>query len=786
MEIAKISIFTIFIFALLLTTAKAITPYNYTNMANYVLYNITSNTFKTQTIIGNTILTLPVAYTYIPFNTTLSAIPFQYIAFAGLNSTGNFIGNITAYPYENGAIVANTTQNGKPYTYIALYYKQFILQPTYLNKTLQQIKEYSDIDVDNYEALITYNITLAQKPILTITGNGANTKHYLSFYFNDFKIPYLLYANSTALNTLINATLFWYPSTPTSIKATEIIANNTKASINSLNTYYKNSVSVFANNALSLYMSPLTASTAYMVLNNGAYQANNYTIANSSLILPSARGVFFSLYNFNLNLYAPNDTTLVNYLNPPMKYVLLPAFSTNAVVFVSANTITNPRLLNTSQSTSAVDSGNGWHHYFAYRESINITNWNYTFTSYYDNGYHNLTFKNLKYAVITIPYYFQMGNWSSGWQIGIEGYNPSSNLDLGSVPFAVLSNTTSTITLVLLNKTNESYTYNFAYIEWGNKYAGTGLQVVNTGYNNQSIKKIYMPFNFSAGSTLKTFYISNYVNTTTNSSIFVNFTNPLNSQSCIYIWSGPLTYQYAYGVGFAYYYIRDWQVIPLLDGVTYYNPYWATDKTFYVVDNARSSPTYIQSAHGLAEGPETYGGPEYAYIANATQEYQETINYNETTYAYINITYNSGYLYRPATHSFTLNSTIQYYQSSTSSSSTPIKHTPQPIGSPFSINITNATLNTSNIATIVKNNGLNQSITLMGVKTNSLVFLFLDIIFIILIFAFGSHEGIAIFGLIGLWLMGILPMSITNLILASLITLLYIASKIPSWLNGDK
>jgi len=462
--------------------------------------------------------------------------------------------------------------------------------------------------------------------------------------------------------------------------------------------------------------------------------------------------------------------------------ILIPAYSTNAVV----STINGNTIPPTPTSTSAVDSGNGWHHYFAYRESINITNWNYTFTSFYNNGYHNLTFKNLKYAVITIPYYFEMGNWSSGWQIGIEGYNPINHLDLGAIPFAILGNTTSTITLILLNKTNESYTYNFAYIEWGNKYAGTGLQVVNTGYNNQSIKKIYMPFNFSAGSTLKTFYISNYVNTTTNSSIFVNFTNPLNSQSCIYIWSGPLTYQYAYGVGFAYYYIRDWQVIPLLDGVTYYNPYWATDKTFYVVDNARSSPTYIQSAHGLAEGPETYGGPEYAYIANATQEYQETINYNETTYAYINITYNSGYLYRPATHSFTLNSTIQYYQSSASSSSPPIKHTPQPIGSPFSINITNATLNTSNVATIIKNNGLNQNITLIGLKTTSLILLFLDVLFILMIFAFGSHEGIAIFGLIGLWLMGILPMSITNLILASLITLLYIASKIPSWLNGDK
>ena len=107
--------------------------YNYINFTNLGSNGIFINP-------NNALLNInfgPVNWTYlnlssIPVLSSLSIFNNESILLQGYNGSV-FIGNISAYPYENGLLIPHYTINKKPYTSISLFFNQSVNMPTYQN-----------------------------------------------------------------------------------------------------------------------------------------------------------------------------------------------------------------------------------------------------------------------------------------------------------------------------------------------------------------------------------------------------------------------------------------------------------------------------------------------------------------------------------------------------------------------------------------------------------------------------------------------------------------------------
>ena len=499
MNYNKIAI-VITLLCIVLPITNAVTPYTtFNTIPNYKSYvNITVNSFNATMPFGaNTIDLGAVGYFYINtgFNSTLHNTPYQYLELAGF-SNGNFLGNITAYPFANGLIVANKTIEGNAYNTVTLFYNQITPAVTYLNKTnIAQIAHLSSAEIYLYNMSgVTYTLSTVNNYTLGIT----NLK------FNNQKIPYYLIGNSTS----DNFTMVHYLNTPISQREYGYSLKGTSAILNT-STTFSSPLSVTATqSSLFAYFS---ADGYYAFATEGlaVFGATKGTANIGGAIINATTskygiGLFYGSYNYYMSFYQPNV------------YYFVPAYSTN--ITLSTNQIV-PAPISPNSIVNTTDCGPGWYYDFEYRQPVNNIVFNATFTTQADPSHlgtpYQLNFTNTKYVMLNLTHYTHMGNNCEN--IYIEAFDSDYATPLGSVPFAVYgvcNATKSKISLVLPNKTSTGNVYNSIYVYF---YSNSNM----TGFNNQSLLG-----NFILGN-------GNYFTVSSTIPFLIQLTAPLNSASHI-------------------------------------------------------------------------------------------------------------------------------------------------------------------------------------------------------------------------------------------------------------
>ena len=458
----------IMLLCIALPITNAVTPFTtFNSIPNYKDYvNVTVNSYNAVMPYGSGTLDLgSVAYFYIDttFNASLRSTPIRYIEVAGFNSTGYFIGNITAYPYNNGLIIANKTINGKAYATATIFYNQITQFATYLDtQNIQITKDYLNINT-----LYLYGLTSAIGERTLFLNNNTNVTYQLSF--NNTAVPYYLTANGNSQNisilryltTGITGQRYGYAFNGTSSKAS---LNATSYTTFTLNASQSRLFAYFNNNP----------NKPYIFASNGLAVPQNQIIQNLSTSF-SAGGVFTAVSNYYFNVHLPKLAEIPY----PNTYYFLPAFTTNITV-VGNQIVTSPITLPNRTSTN-LDCAGGWYYDFNYRIPITAVNWSYNFTTnadIHDIG-NAVTLKYgagaVGYLKLNLTHYTQMG--TNCQNIFIEGYSAGFATPLGNVPFAVYScnATTPTAQLILSNTTSNSFTYNTLYVYFDSRSNMSGF-----------------------------------------------------------------------------------------------------------------------------------------------------------------------------------------------------------------------------------------------------------------------------------------------------------------------
>jgi len=683
--------------------------------------------------------TINVYATYVPYSYFGNAIYENYIMFSGINGS-TFLGNLSFIPYQNGILIPKTTLLGNTYKTLALYYNGSKAGFTgYYSKT------YTDTLQNNYEfvyySFYNYNlITTQAQTIPAQPNNNTNTGGTFQISFDNLPIPYFLI---TAPTSYLNLTYY---------RGTGIVARQIQAVYSNSNALLIGNGNVYKQNVVDngLLLNP--SGNIWLGYLNMPLYYYNYNITNASTINSVPIGLYYSNYNYILNILMPNTQKV--YSHPNYFYSLIPAFNT-------ANIITS----NTTQVITLPK--------FEYQFNITNINWTMRPSDWlnWSGGYtlHNFTPQNTaqnpsfstSYLMFSLPAYPCLQS-SNGQYGNIQVFGMQGTTNLGQIPIAQWNVQNNRVYYIMPSKTSKGLTYTqaLAYICTAKpiqsqlnttlasqfviaKYTGSGkASATNStlGSGDANFIAFINPTLFYGNETLHSYwyYSSQY------GSIWLN----------TYIYAQQISYSEFYegsSAGGSFKQLANNKIYIFSMGEP---NTWSNNEAF--TSQYKSGNQYIFSLFNSTKNNTSWvawGNYQYTTFALPYNATATLVNYFTTKYVLGNLT-------GIATTS----------SSNSSSVSNPVI---TPASPKLNLSITNSTIAT-NLANLKTT--LNKSVVLYGITLPIGTIYIVLLLVIVALAVLSKSEGALIIALIVLWLTGLF--FIPELIIAGIITLAYMTYRL--------
>jgi len=679
--------------------------------------------------------TINVYATYIPYNDFGNASVYlqglNNIMLSGINGS-TFLGNLSFIPYQNGILIPKYTLSGNTYKTLAFYYNG--------NGGYSQYpfvaKSYIDSLQNNYEFVYLNFITgfdasnfFKAQTIPAQPNNNTNTGGTFKVSFN--QLPSYPFFLLTSPNTsYLNLTYY---------RGTGIVARQIQAVYSNSNALLIGNGNVYKQNAVvdnGLLLNP--SGFVWLGYLNIPLYYYNYNITNASTINNVALGLYYSTYNYILNILMPNTQKV--YSSPNYFYYLIPAFA-------NANVITQ-----TTQQQNITNLPN-----FEYQFNLTNINWNMRITDWlnWSGGYTIKGFVNpiisTSYVMFSLPAYpcLKSANGQYG-NIQAYGYQGSTNLGMINVSQFQVSN--NKVYYVMPSKTAKGLTYQNATI-----YICSPIQNAPSQLRNNNF--VIATYQGSGNAIPKTY--------TFNNANFILFISPTLFYGNETISSSDNAYNYYYG-NYGFNWVIKAQQISLIDNLL----------GSHSLNQLANNPIYISYLNSLQEIFSNNEAVDISATNNPVIIFNATTNQTTNTYPTTSSSYISTSLALPynATATIVNYFTIKYTQgqlepvATTSSSSSSGVSNPViiPSSPKLNLSITNTTL-TNNLNNLKQE--FSKQVVLYGMNIPLGLIYIIDLFLIIALAIFSKHEGAFIIALAIFWFSGLL--FIQQLIIASIITIAY-------------
>jgi hypothetical protein len=417
---------------------------------NALYLNVSPSSFVLQYPINATANTsINVYATYIPFsyfgNASWQVLNMYNVELSGINGS-TFLGNLSYIPLKDGILIPKYTLLGNTYKTLAVYYtpnltsnklgyKTYPFNSTTYLDTLQNNYMFVYDTFLNYKLVNTQYQTIPAQP-----NNATNTAGTFKVSFDTLPIPYFLL---TAPNTsYLNLT--YYRGTGIIARQIQAVYSNSNALLIGNNNVYKQQAVV--DNGLLLNPN----GNIWLGYLNMPLYYYNYNITNASTINPIGIGLYYSNYNYILNIQMPNTQQI--YSSPHNLYYLIPAYA-NANITLQA-----------SQQQNITTLPN-----FEYQ--FNLTNINWTMRpsdwlnwsgGYTIRGFYNPSIKT-SYVMFSLPAYPCLIS-ADGSYGNIQAYGYQGSTNLGRIPISQFKKDGNTIYYVMPNLTTKGLAYSNAVV----------------------------------------------------------------------------------------------------------------------------------------------------------------------------------------------------------------------------------------------------------------------------------------------------------------------------------
>ena len=730
----------IMLLCIALPITNAVTPYTtFSSIPNYKNYvNVTVNSYNAVMSFGSATLRLGLTgYFYIntTFNYTLHATPAKYLEVAGFNSTGYFMGNITAYQYSDGLIIASKTQLLKNYTTATIFYNQLDQIPTYLNKSVITSTSDGSHSVSVYTYALHYSDFNS-----TVKYNSNFTNYTLNIALNG-NVPYYLVGG----NPIDNVSVLEYLTTGYTGQQYGYRINGNKATLNSTYNFEFTEQSLNATQTgLFAYLN-VNSSKSYYLATDGLKVNKNLTISNlTSTPTYIGSGLFSSAYNYVISFYYTLYTA-----SKPKTYYLVPAYSVNITV-APTETVTAP--IPIPLPANSLDCGSNWYYDFDYRQPISNINWSYNFTTYADlsNIGNAITLKygagKVGYLKLNLTHYTKMG--LNCENIFIEGYINGYATPVGNVPYSVYNcnSTTPKAQLILSNHTTDGFIYNAIYVYFGSRSNLTGFTdpsvlsnwVVSISRHNETVYLPTPPY-------------------------LIKLDAPLNVHSILTFGSSLLTYPERYNLTTNAYHRY------FLQAKTYYGYSYASDNISkeILVGSAASLYTRYLSTQYYGFGSDVGGT-----VVNTTNYFVSGGTLINFYYFTANIINNKISIFNLYTENYTSSTTYQSYVGSCNNPNATIGTYPLGNASSYPEKSNNFYFNAANINATLTNMHLNGEVNFLGYfKMSEYAVVIITLIGTLITIGISLDEKPLMLVFIAFWILGIYNIGFG--VLALVLTLAY-------------
>lgn len=497
-------------------------------------YNISINNWNyTATYGSNTYYGSQAGFALINVSNIINPVDIGILAY---DKSGNLLGSVpylylNTYGSNSVFLIANRTINGSIYNNATIFYNR-IDNPLFNRIGIDVSKFIKPLSYNGIKVyVLNYNSKL-QTPCFSLLASPSCANKYVPNFYN------IKSSNITSNSAYFNMN---FTLNTTNIGSFVVLANkslNTRffnqtwglSNYQSTQIYTTNSVyklkglGLFGGIVSSPSISSSSASKIFNSLNNyeGYYavsavnqnqiltqELTENPITINNLTTSANRGLTLNIppYIYNLKVDTSANTT----------FYILPSFTSN---FIIQNVITN----NNPQDINDIGvQQNGWYYNFLYREQIKNINWTYNITTYAKQNWQGIANKiiinsnGVGYAIINITHYAQMG--ANCQYVYFRDYDNASNLDFGSVPFAINKcNNSSIASFVIYNRTNLGFTYNTLFLYW---YSPFNL------FGNFGSSNVINNWKFASGSNF------NVINTSQQTPFLIKLDAPLDATSNI-------------------------------------------------------------------------------------------------------------------------------------------------------------------------------------------------------------------------------------------------------------
>jgi len=696
--------------------------------------------------------TINVYAAYIPYNAFGNASVYlqslNNIMLSGINGS-TFLGNLSFIPYQNGILIPKYTLSGNTYKTLAFYYNG----NAGYSKYPWFVKSYIDSLQNNYEfvyfSFLNYNLTTTQaQTIPAQPNNNTNTGGTFKVSFDNLPIPYFLL---TAPNTsYLNLT--YYRGTGIISRQIQAIYSNSNALlIGNSNVYKQNAV---VDNGLLLNPSGFV----WLGYLNMPLYYYNYNITNASTKNSVPIGLYYSTYNYILNILMPNTQKV--YSSPNYFYYLIPAYA-NANVIAQATAQQNVTNLPNFEYQFTLTNIN-----WTMRPS-DWLNWSggYTIHNFNPaNTTQNPSFKT-SYLLFTLPAYpcLQSANGQYG-NIQAFGYSGSTNLGMINVSQFMVSN--NKVYYVMPNQTQKGIQYQNATIYICSPIQNAPSQLRNNNFviysfsgSGSSTPNVYIKPLLNAIIFIKPtlFYGNEYIDGSSN---FAGWNQQVKilAQQLQAISSSVSTTPASVKIlaNSPLYILNNLFFSSSTLGNTEYPQFWFNDGlaiTTAQIVQTNPSPMYISNSTVTTS---------IGFYALTSYNLNISLPYNATATIvnYFTTKYTQGQLEPVATTS----------SSSSSGVSNPVI---LPTSPKLNLSITNTTL-TNNLNNLKQE--FSKNVVLYGMNIPLGLIYIVDLFLIVALAIFSKHEGAFIIALAIFWFSGLL--FIQQLVIASIITIAYATYKL--------
>jgi len=720
--------------------------------SNAVYLNVSPQSFTlTYPINSIATTTINVYATYVPYNAFGNASSYfnnlNNIMLSGINGS-TFLGNLSFIPYQNGILIPKYTLQGNTYETLAFYYNK----PTIATTTTcvgscsttstststigysgfaWRLKTYTDTLQNNYQfvylSFLNYNLTKTQaQTIPAQPNNNTNTAGTFKVSFDTLPIPYFLL---TAPNTsYLNLT--YYRGTGVIARQIQAVYSNSNALLIGNNNIYKQNAVV--DNGLLLNPS----GNIWLGYLNMPLYYYNYNITNASTTSSVPLGLYYSNYNYILNILMPNTQKV--YSSPSFTYLLIPAYA-------QANVIAQA-----TQQQNITNLPN-----FEYQFNLTNINWTMRITDWlnWSGGYTIKGFVNptisTSYVMFSLPAYpcLKSANGQYG-NIQAFGYSGSTNLGMINVSqFQVINNK---VYYVMPSTTQKGLVYSNATI-----YICSPIQ--NAPSQLRYVNFVIATYQGSGNATAKTY--------TLNNANFILFMSPTLFYGNENITSSGSAYNYNYGT-YGFNWIIKAQQISLIDN------FLGSHSLNQLANNHIYISYYQNEFNEIFSNNEAVDVPAQNYdiiIFNASTNQTTSTSPTGYTSTSLALPYNAtATIVNYFTTKYTQGQLEPVATTSSSGSSGVSNPVILPSSPKLNLSITNTTL-TNNLNNIKQQ--FSKQVVLYGVNIPLGLIYIIDLFLIVALAIFSKHEGAFIIALAIFWFSGLL--FIQQLIIAAIITIAY-------------